>query len=414
MRRGHHPYSLNRELNYDISPIDQDDDVEWDFPQQYYLRSEESSPPSKQQQQHIPIEESPPSDPFHQRSRASSAASSQKPKSNIPAMRRERRKLQDAAAKASREQRLIQHKNPNITSSVSPANQRTDLLDEAARGRTLGVPEDPTQKYGSTTTITSNNQQHRRYNTSPSFGERMRQFGKGKADAIESRPPWNGSSGRQALVEPMRDDIHAAPLGAHLRNGNRSADRNKAAQPAGAETSYSGAAAAAMRKFMPARASQMLDKTDTPHFQQDPATHSASSSVPLAAPTPTRNGPGIRSHHETHQNGLSPDGHPHRDFPDQEKAIKRKPPPSTLQPHIPTHTAHLSISSSVYSTQPETRAFTESPQLDLYQSSEGSTITGPWAYPPPQPAPAFSSESTTPSTSSPASPQPTPENDHGP
>lgn len=322
-------------------------------------------------------------------------------------MRRERRKLQDAAAKANREQKLTGL--PHSKHPDSPHGNSGAGLDPSMADGPRGVTPDPTQMYGSTTTITANNQQHRRnFNASPSFGERMRQFGKGKPEPIESRPAWNGASGRQAVVEPLRDDLSAAPLKVNTQNSKRPHGRTQAADKSGPETSYStsAAAAAAVRKFMPSRSGQTANGREFIHVQPAAATYGASSSIPLATGAPTRN---AAPPHETPRDGPASNGPPRPDYFNQEKAIKRKPPPSTLHAPVPSHTAQPSISSSVYSTQAESRSRTESPQLGLIQSDE-SELTGPWVAPPPPPAPAFS-ESTTPSTSSPASPAPIPETD---
>lgn len=306
-------------------------------------------------------------------------------------MRRERRRLQDTAAKVNREHKTV-GLAPNGIQEVTP---------------------DSSLLLGSTTTITSNNQQNRRShnNASPSFGERMRHFGKGKAEPIESRPAWNGGSGREASVQPLRDDLDAAPLKVHTQ-GKTLVGRGQATDKRVPELLYntSAAATAAARKFMPSKQGQTANGGSFTHVQPAGASYSAASSIPLATGAPTRND---APPHETPRDAPASSGVPRPDYSNQEKLIKRKPPPATLHAPTPTHATQPSISSSVYSTHAEARSHSESPQLGLIASDE-SELTGPWAQPPAPPAPAFSSESTTPSTSSPASPRPIPETEQAP
>lgn len=182
---------------------------------------------------------------------------------------------------------------------------------------------------------------------SPSFGERVRQFGIGKAkpEPLESRPAWNGASGRSAVVQPVRDDLSTTPLQAPPKNAKRTGrgrgtPMNGPADPGPSETASG--PATSTHEMMLSQAPQQH-----PHFGQR-APQQTSQAGPVSPqddgaqsyPSPPYSGSPMRMSPETAQPSHSPtsntvgelaDGRlpvPPIVIPHTEKAIKRKPPPA--------------------------------------------------------------------------------------
>lgn len=222
---------------------------------------------------------------------------------------------------------------------------------------THGLPIDEDLGYGVSTTITS--QSSRQSQTpSPSFGHRIRQFGRSKPEPIESRPAWNGAGGRQALVEPVRENKNVAPLNIPPKSSRRAertqdtqAHRNTPTNPQGAETAPGSSAGATVRKVVPSRSGQ----TPEPKLAgTEPATHNAAQHAQAYPSPPTHSSPAPQA------SGPSNTPPAPLAIPDPGKAIKRKPPPAG-QAQAPSHTVHPSTSSSIYSTQPDGLGLTTSP-----------------------------------------------------
>jgi hypothetical protein len=339
----------------DVSPIDDDDDDDDDlFTQQQFLRSAQPTPPS----------------PPH-----AASQSDQQPRtggnSNIPMLRRDRRKHQDAAAAALREAKTKEKKDKVKPSGKSSASRnggaRLDQSGDAPMGGWgspgLHEPEGYSSPYGVTTTITGP-QTSRPGDAIHAFGQRVRQqLGKSKPQAVDSRPPWQGASGRNALLPAVRDNVHAPPLVMPARGGRQSGGRNADVSLAGSvspvtspldrksETPGS-STAANLRRLLPsiptspsprpnASASQGPPAAPARDHQQSlppvyqPQPPSSTSQLPPLLPTqnfappPTTPSPEPQSLH------------------DQSKAIRRKPQLA------PVHLPKLSTSSSIYSEQPE-------------------------------------------------------------
>ncbi|KAH8737078.1 hypothetical protein BGZ61DRAFT_9001 [Ilyonectria robusta] len=265
--------------------------------------------------------------------------SPQAPRSHIPTMRRE--KQSDA----------VQHPWEAVPSAI--------------RGPTAGRPE-----FGLTTTVTGP-QVHRSGNPATTFGQRMRQLTRGKTEPVESRPPWNGASGRAPLVEPVRDDLAAPPLNIGRRNSKRGA------RTGGVSPETSNTAAATVRRLLPSRSNQKLKETSkTP--SPEPSSHMAPSH---AYPSPPYNDSPISQSHPpalaSHPAQIPPRLAPN--LPDPNKAIRRKPSPST---HVQSHNPHHSTSSSVYTAYTDQSVATYVPHLSTAAPTSPFTAEDPWVPPP--------------------------------
>ncbi|KFH41929.1 hypothetical protein ACRE_073730 [Hapsidospora chrysogenum ATCC 11550] len=285
--------------------------------------------------------------------------SGQQPKSSIPTMRRERRKQQEAATasahKPRRPNQREQHgrQTPPVAVPSPNSNQTPVGWHDPAGGRltpTYSPPfDDDSQGYGVSTTITSHTSREAQ-TPSPSLGHRIRQFGKGKPEPIENRPAWNGASGRQTLVEPVRDDTNVAPLsippkssrrddraqGSRVRNNNPTSSRESETSYGQPDPSNTG------RRAVPPRTGQTPEPDRSPITES--ATHYATQSAQPYPSPPTRSSPAPQTQPTAAPRSNRNSPPPPLVIPDRDKAIKRKPPPS--------HAVHPSTSSSIYSTQP--------------------------------------------------------------
>ncbi|KAL1835529.1 hypothetical protein VTJ49DRAFT_6536 [Mycothermus thermophilus] len=137
---------------------------------------------------------------------------------SIPALRRERRRQADAAA---REAHLARHGQSHQQSrNVAPRD--APRYDPLAGDQMRGTHSRPPQGLGTTSRAFADPQPSPTAAPS-SFGDRVRRIAK-KAAAKDSnadpaagaftstRPSWRGASGRTAIVEPVRDDPEAPPL----------------------------------------------------------------------------------------------------------------------------------------------------------------------------------------------------------
>lgn len=321
----------------------------------------------------------------------SRSSSGQHQKSSIPTMRRERRRQQAASISAPRPRPNAQETGRQTSPISGPgaypnAAGRGDAVEP--RGRPVQeAPTDEDPMYGMTTTITSSFARQSQ-NPSPSLGQRMRQLGRGtKPETIDSRPAWNGASGRQTVVSPVQDDTTVAPLKipakSTKRAGRESQLRGKTVlqpnQPT-SETSKASSAAAAMRKFIPSRSGH----TPEPHGRSspvpEPATRNAATPVqsypsPLQTASPVM-GTQVTDFEPNHNSAAAP----RLSIPNPDKAIRRKPPPSG-QATTPSHAAQPSISSSVYSVQPGVN-FANSPATISQPTHKGQAPDDAWVQPP--------------------------------
>ncbi|CAM1506790.1 Fc.00g064310.m01.CDS01 [Cosmosporella sp. VM-42] len=334
-----------RRLTYheDVSPIDESPDVS----QQDLLRDD------RQYSTPTPTQES-------------------QSRSHLPMIRHEKRRNQDAASSTLRESRS---KDKLHDQQNHPVQHPWEHVPTRAQ-----VPEHVQQTFGVTTTVTAP-QVRRTNNAPPSFGQRMRQFTRGKPESIENRPPWNGASGRMSLIDPVRDDLAVEPLRLPRRSSKR-VGRNAGVSPvnsAGSETSSG--AVATVRRLLPSRSNQKLKEAAKSPSYTDLTQAATAGSYPSP---PYLESPISQSHAATQPvrpsqglSLLSPNI-----TPDQNKAIRRKPPPSP-QANFNTHHPHISTSSSVYSTQPDLSNSINGPRLSTTPPSTSPfTPQDPWVQPP--------------------------------
>ncbi|KAJ2901548.1 hypothetical protein MKZ38_001681 [Zalerion maritima] len=161
-------------------------------------------------------------------------------RSNIPMMRRERRKHQEQAVShvrdtKSREQ--LQEMSESNVDETSPQSNRqhsdprwdpmTGEITSSNLGRPSQVkPTEYAQGLGITNTQNSPN-------SNASFGERVRRkMPVSRPEVVfDSRPAWNGASGRTTLVAPVQDKPDVAPLRIPPKSTKRSIPRLGSASP---------------------------------------------------------------------------------------------------------------------------------------------------------------------------------------
>lgn len=269
-------------------------------------------------------------------------------KSGIPTARREKRRQQDAAAMANRAQHAPRLPSISGTSGA--------VLDRP--------PQVQSQNFGLATTITSETKRPPQTGASPSLGQRVHeQFGKTKAEPIDSRPAWNGASGRQAVIKPIRDDMNVAPLVAPSKvTGGRNAERDKdppggttvfPADRPGSETSYD------QRFTTSGNSTHTAAKNTTLTPRIDNATHHAS-----ALPNPAHaQSPFLPSNLTIPTSDLPP----RLSIPNHDKAIKRK---------LPSRAAQSLVSTPVHSPPLTNKPLTASPQRSMMTSTKNNTQLG--------------------------------------
>lgn len=278
-------------------------------------------------------------------------------KSHIPTMRRDR---------------------PSDTSYANPLREHRsqDRLGDQ-QGRPVAHPWEANPKqakgpeYGFTAVVTGP-QAQRTGNAPSSFGQRMRQFARGKPESVESRPPWSGASGRSPLIDPVRDDPSVAPLDIGRKGSKRVGHRT------GASPETPNGAAATVRRLLPSRSNQKLK--DIPKTPESQISHTT---APHAYPSPPY--------------ATSPPFHPHAPapaqptrsahspsllgadaLPGQQKAIKRKPSPTT---HTPSRDSHASFTSLVYSALSDQTITPKASNLPTAEPTSLSTPVDRWVQP---------------------------------
>lgn len=176
----------------------------------------------------------------------------------------------------------------------------------------LRQPRGTTPSFGLNTPAVS--PEHERATTSsPSNGQRIHLAGKTKPDPVESRPPWNGASGRSTMVEPVRDDFNVAPLSIPRKSSKRPGrSARPSASAVGSETSGLGGAGSAMRRLLPLSSKNRTRK-------------SASLSTQLPTEGQLRN---VESSYP------SP---PHAEFPVSEPRSRNTPPPNWHNQALASH-----------------------------------------------------------------------------
>ncbi|KAF9769419.1 hypothetical protein IL306_013178 [Fusarium sp. DS 682] len=250
--------------------------------------------------------------------------------------------------------------SPGQPSPLRTTRSTDQLADITTPWETMQLPagssDNPQPTFGLTTVVTGP-QRTSSGNPSPSLGQRIRKFARAKPEPVETRPPWNGASGRAPMVDPVRDDLTVAPLSLQRRVSKR------VGLGGGPSPETPSGNAGTVRRLLPSRSTQKLNeayKTPSP----EPVSHSY--------PSPPNTGSPPSQPTITHA-AAAPMLNPNM-VPDQLKAVKRKPSPSTHNPHI-------SWSSSVYSAMTEDALPGNKPALNSIEPVKLSTPENPWAQP---------------------------------
>ncbi|KAF7550262.1 hypothetical protein G7046_g8074 [Stylonectria norvegica] len=297
----------------------------------------------------------------------------QESRSHIPTVRHEKQRSQDPKNKILRESRSRDHLQDQPNQAVKHPWERIP-------GQPVAPEHD--QSFGLTTIVTGPQARRTGNPPPPSFGQRMRQLAKGKPEPVESRPPWNGASGRAPLVDPVRDDLAVAPLKLS-RKASKRVVRGGASPVSFSGSETSSGAAATVRRLLPSRSSQKLKDAAKAAAQLGSGTHVTAAqpypSPPYAEPLMSQSLPESEEQPSFSSNAptrLSPNM-----INSSDKAIRRKPPPST-HTNVSNHTSHISTSSSVYSSYPDQNIPPYGPRLTTAKSTSPFTAEDPWVQPP--------------------------------
>ncbi|KAJ3470869.1 hypothetical protein MRS44_000968 [Fusarium solani] len=194
------------------------------------------------------------------------------PRSQIPTMRRDKARDQDHRPSPLRESKSIDQLRDQEKHGKHPW--------EGAAGQQAPSSKPP-HTFGLTTTVTGP-RALRPSNPPTTFGQRMRKL-RLKAEPVESRPPWNGASGRAPLVEPVRDDPSVAPLSLQRRVSKR------VGLGGGTSPESPSGAASTVRRLLPSRSNQKLkdaSKTPSPEPTSQAGTSHAYPSPPYSSSPP--------------------------------------------------------------------------------------------------------------------------------
>ncbi|KAF5708335.1 hypothetical protein FGLOB1_6460 [Fusarium globosum] len=250
--------------------------------------------------------------------------------------------------------------SPGQPSPLRTTRSTDQLADITTPWETMEPPagssDMPQQTFGLTTVVTGP-QRTTSGNPSPSLGQRIRKFARAKPEPVNTRPPWNGASGRAPMVDPVRDDLTVAPLSLQRRVSKRvglGRDPSPETPSGNAGTS---------RRLLPSRSTQNLKeayKTPSPEL------------ISHSYPSPPNTGSPPSQPAITHA-AAAPMLNPNM-VPDQLKAVKRKPSPSS-------HNPHTSWSSSVYSAMTEDTLLGNKPAISSMGPGSQSTPGDLWVQP---------------------------------
>ncbi|KAI1407856.1 hypothetical protein F5Y13DRAFT_173914 [Hypoxylon sp. FL1857] len=280
-------------------------------------------------------------------------------RSNIPMMRRERRKNSDAAMNALREtksrERLKQARpyGHDVRWDPSTGEPTTD-----SKGRPSQVhPQEYAQGLGTRAGSVSP-PQAKQVQGQISFGDRLRRVRQPSADPQPEpapRPEWRGASGRTTLVAPVNDKKDVAPLKLPRKSSKRAPSGTNVLSPVGSVDSESAASPAPQglgihnMGYNRRISSQFPSQPESPASPSIAITNPSANSQTYPSPplsddnmAPARDSPTPRGREnqppQQQQQSLR--------IPSNDKAIRRKPAGA------PGHYPHQSTSSSIYS-QPE-------------------------------------------------------------
>jgi hypothetical protein len=336
----------------------------------------------------------------------------QQQRSNIPTMRRDRRKQQEAAAHTLRERQSAQNLRERQSREQLHSQQQAHNSSPDSRGETrwdamTGEPTNkPTGRAGQVKPIEyAQGISHvpappvTQRTASQSFGDRVRRMRPGGGgpppsavpQPLDARPEWRGGSGRTTLVEPVRDMPDVAPLNIPRKSSKRTGRAASGTagglngplspvSPSGSETSLG--APPTIRRIVPS--SQQL-----PTPLETPVTRGNAQAYPSPPNSGSANPPKNAAIHALAQplsdkqsTSLQHAPNPEIGNANSEKAIRRKPPPSA-HANV-SHAPQPSTSSSVYSTHPAVGQESTLPPFvpPPHQTPPNPTASDGWTQPP--------------------------------
>ncbi|KAI0533576.1 hypothetical protein GGR58DRAFT_516823 [Xylaria digitata] len=323
-----------------------------------------------------PIEEAPDTSPPDQERQARTA-----PRSNIPMMRRERRKNADAAMNSIRESKSRNRTTP-------PRSYGHDVLWDPRTGEpttsTKGRPSQVNpQEYahGLTNRVASaaSTTQSRPSPTNPaSLRDRLRPTRQNTASPQPEpapRPGWRGASGRTAIVAPVRDNKNVAPLNIPPRNEKKTGRNVPVLSPV--ESNESEAASSPLQIAARSTASPEHDENGTLILggatslrrPQSPDILSNPQSSPLSSvyPTPPLSEEAVRANRPVVQESTTAAASQLRklQITSNDKAIRRKPARVSSgqypEPSTPSNHSHHDVAPPQTSTTHPPSEWTQPP-----------------------------------------------------
>jgi hypothetical protein len=323
--------------------------------------------------------------------------------SNIPMMRRARRKQSDAALReAHPKERSPLNQQPQNQQDSPQDGPRWDPLTGERTTRPHGRPSQvkPAEfVHGLGVTGQTSSPPQRTVPAPVTFGDRVRRMARmtGPQDAEEdpaagafaaTRPGWRGASGRTAIVDPVKDDPEVAPLKVPERSNRRVVSPTSATAPKpsfmgnllrrgqtppvspGYETGGEAPPQDTIRKVVPSSQLSPAEPIPNPRDEQNAASRAASLNTPSAperaAKELTRDvltSISANSSNSPHPGGASPQG--------KSTPIRRKPAANAGH-------HHQESVSSVYSQQSEV------PPQPPAHNPNATTLppSDPWVQPP--------------------------------
>ncbi|KAI1208712.1 uncharacterized protein F4807DRAFT_429070 [Annulohypoxylon truncatum] len=281
-------------------------------------------------------------------------------RSNIPMMRRERRKNSDAAIRTLRESMSREKlKQPRPYGHDVRWNPATGEPTTDSKGRPSQVnPQEFVQGLASRPGSVSPPQAKQEKQGQITFGERLRRVrqpnGSSQAESAP-RPEWRGASGRTTLVAPVNDNKDVAPLKLPPKSSKRGGRESGGLSPVHSVDSESAPSP-------PVRGLGISNQLTQPQSPASPSIAVTNSSAnPHIYPSPPLSDDNTALAGNPQHQSLQ--------VPPNDKAIRRKPAGG------PGHQAQPSWSSSVYSEQ-DPRASLNNPPPPIDTSLDG------WTQPP--------------------------------
>ncbi|KAI1428288.1 hypothetical protein F5Y12DRAFT_782715 [Xylaria sp. FL1777] len=262
------------------------------------------------------------------------------PRSNIPMMRRERRKNSDALANSLRESKSRDRTTPPRPYGHDVRwDPRTGEPTTSAKGRPSQVnPQE--YAHGLTTRVASTSSLTQNKHSPPnpaSLRDRLRparQTSPSPQPEAAPRPQWRGASGRTAIVAPVRDNKDVAKLNIPPKSdkpAGRNAPMLSPVESNGSEAASSPLQIGGRNPSTPAHekgSAAILSGTSSGQLQSpDSISNSRSSPVSSAYPTPPLSGGVIRETRPLVQGPTTTASSQSRPLqvPSNSKAIRRKP-----------------------------------------------------------------------------------------